>query len=80
MYICNHCGETFSEYDTFTNYLPYGSGEIEEQRAECPYCQFNDFVEAKKCKRCGEYVAETQLGLCDCCYGDVYGKQEDESV
>lgn len=74
MYICNNCGETFREYDTYTEHHPYGNGTAEEVWAICPYCGDNDFDEAKKCERCGEYVAELHDGLCDCCHGEMYGE------
>ncbi len=80
MFICNNCGETFSECGTAYNYHPYGMGEAREEYGVCPYCNENDFCEAKKCERCGEYAAKLELGLCEYCYGEVYGEQEDESV
>jgi hypothetical protein len=72
MYICNNCGETFTEFEQTEEYHPYGNGYAAEKWAVCPYCKSNNFDEAKKCKRCGEYVAELKEGLCDCCYGELY--------
>ena len=74
MFICNNCSETFYEYDTYNEYHPYGDGTAAETWAVCPYCSDTDFDEAKKCKRCGEYVAELDEGLCEYCHGDIYGE------
>lgn len=73
MFICNECGEIFDEPKIVreTHGLdcpPY------EEIAVCPCCEDTDFCEAKKCERCGEYFAELDEGLCDVCYGDMYGE------
>ena len=72
MYICNNCGETFDEFETIEEHHPYGNGTAAEKWAVCPYCNDTDFDEAKKCERCGEYFAELNEGLCDCCHGEMY--------
>lgn len=74
MFICNNCGEVFETPDTYEEHHPYGMGTAAERWAVCPHCEDTDFVEAKQCERCGELVAELQDGLCDVCYGDVYGE------
>lgn len=74
MYICNNCGATFDEYAIEEEYHPYGNSYAVEKWAVCPCCGESDFDEAKKCKCCDEYVAELKDGLCDCCYGDLYGE------
>ena len=73
MLICNNCGEVFDEpkIERETHGLdcpPY------EAIAVCPHCEDTDICEAKKCERCGEYFAELDEGLCDVCYGDMYGE------
>lgn len=74
MYICNECGEVFSEPKIIEEHHPYGMGYATEDWAVCPCCGEEDICEAKKCKRCGEYFAELHEGYCDCCYGDMYGE------
>ena len=74
MYICNNCGEVFETPDTYKEHHPYGMTTASEEWAVCPSCGDNDFSEAKQCMLCGEYVAEIDLGLCDVCYGDMYGE------
>ena len=74
MYICNNCGAVFDTPDTQTESHPYGEGYAQEKWSVCPCCGDNDFDEAKECRMCGELVSELNEGLCDCCYGDVYGE------
>ena len=73
MYFCNNCERFFENGKVIEEHHPYGMTSATEYWAVCPYCEDTDFVEAKKCERCGEYVPELHDGLCDCCYGDVYG-------
>ena len=73
MYICNNCEAVFETPGTHEERHPYGMTSATEYWAVCPFCGETDFNEAKKCDRCGEYVAELDEGLCDCCYGDTYG-------
>lgn len=74
MYICNNCGAVFSEPDTYEEHHPYGMGYAAEKWAVCPFCEETDYSEAKQCERCGEFAAELNNGLCECCYGDMYGE------
>ena len=73
MYICNNCEAVFETPAVHEEQHPYGMTYATEYWSVCPHCGDTDFDEAKKCDRCGEYVAELEEGLCDCCYGDVYG-------
>ena len=74
MYICNCWEKTFEDCKIIVEHHPYGMTSATEHWAVCPYCEDTDYVEAKECEHCGEYVAELHEGLCDCCYGDMYGK------
>ena len=74
MYICEDCGEVFAEAKTIEERHPYGMTYATEYWAVCPYCESSNFEKAKQCERCGELVAELHDGLCDCCYGDMYGE------
>lgn len=74
MYICNSCGEIFEDYKIIEEHHPYGMGYATEQWAVCPGCGEAGFEEAKECTRCGNLVADLDEGLCDCCYGEVYGE------
>lgn len=74
MYICNNCGKTFDDYKVIEEHHPYGMGYATEKWAVCPHCKDSNFSEAKECERCGELCAELQDGLCDVCYGDMYGE------
>lgn len=73
MYICSNCEGVFDEPKTIIEHHPYGMGTAGETWSVCPYCNGAEFSEALQCERCGEYFEELQDGLCDCCYGDVYG-------
>ncbi len=72
MYICNNCGETFEDCKIIVEHHPYGMSSATEHWAVCPHCDDTDYEEAKQCEKCGEYVAELDSGLCDCCYGEMY--------
>lgn len=74
MYLCNNCENTFSEPEVEYNYHPYGMGEAREEWYVCPYCHDTDYGEAEECERCGKLVTDLHLGLCDCCYGEMYGE------
>lgn len=74
MYICSECEGVFEEPETYEEHHPYGMGTASETWYVCPYCQSTNYDEAKECTRCGEYVAELENGLCDACYGDMYGE------
>lgn len=73
MYICNSCGLVFETPDVQEERHPYGDTYATEKWYVCPHCKDNDFDEAEKCERCGEYVAELDEGLCDVCHGEMYG-------
>ena len=72
MYICSNCGEVFDEPKTIEEHHPYGMTYATEYWSVCPHCHDSDYSEAEQCEMCGEFVAETRDGLCDCCYGDMY--------
>lgn len=74
MYLCNNCGEVFEEPKTVEEHHPYGMSYAVEKWSVCPHCKDTDFDEAKQCYCCGEFFAELHEGLCDCCYGDMYGE------
>ena len=74
MFICNNCGAIFEDCKIIEEHHPYGMGYATEEWAVCPHCEDTDFAEAEECKRCGELFAELDEGLCDVCYGDMYGE------
>lgn len=74
MYICKECGITFEEPKEYSDLHPCGDSCVEEKWEVCPHCDTPNIVEAKVCKRCGDYAAETSLDLCDVCFGDLYGE------
>ena len=74
MYICKNCGELFENPKTIKEHHPYGMSYATEEWSACPYCEDADFEIAKYCERCGAAVAELDDGLCDVCYGDMYGE------
>lgn len=76
MYICNECFEIFSDHKIEKDPRPYGDTIVHEEFGVCPHCESDDWSEAEQCTRCGEYFHEDELddGLCDYCYGDLYGK------
>lgn len=73
MYICEECESVFEEPKIIEEHHPYGMGYATEEWAVCPHCESTDYTEAKRCKRCGEYFAELDDGLCDICYDDMRG-------
>lgn len=74
MYICNNCGAIFETPSIYEEHHPYGMTSATEIWAICPHCEDTEIEDAKQCERCGEYFAELHEGLCDCCYGDMYGE------
>ena len=73
MYICNECGEIFSDHKIIREPRPYGMGVAYEEFGVCPHCDSDDWSEAEQCERCGEYIAELEDDLCDECHGEMYG-------
>ena len=74
MYRCIDCEHTFSDYKTIEEHHPYGMGYAAERWAACPNCESTDIEEVYECSRCGELVTELEEGLCDLCYGEMYGE------
>lgn len=80
MYICNDCGEVFSDYKIIEDPRPYGMGYVNERFGVCPHCDSDDCCEAVECERCGEVVAkddceysESLEYLCKQCHEELYG-------
>ena len=71
MYICVECEKVFEEPKIIEEHHPYGDTYATEYFGVCPYCK-GDIQEAEECSRCGEWVFETEDGLCEICYGDLY--------
>ena len=74
MYYCEACESVFEHCKVIRERHPYGMGSATEEWGVCPYCESTHIDEAEKCSMCGEYVGKLEDGLCDCCYGDMYGK------
>ena len=74
MYICNNCEAVFETPAVHEEHHPYGMSYATEHWWVCPHCEDTDISKAKECERCGEYFAELNDGLCDCCYGEMYGE------
>lgn len=74
MFICENCGYRFEEHDVIYEHHPYGMTYATEEWYVCPHCKDTNTVEAKQCESCGEWVTELDEGLCDVCYGDMYGE------
>ena len=73
MFICVDCEAVFNEPTIVieTHGLPCPPYE---HFAVCPHCKSTNIEEAKLCSRCDTYVLELEDGLCECCYGDLYGE------
>ena len=67
MYICEVCGEVFTEPNVIEERHPYGDGYATEDWYACPCCESTDIVEAKKCAGCGEWFAELEDDFCEDC-------------
>ena len=74
MYYCEDCEEFFSEAKTVEEHHPYGMTYATEYWAVCPHCGSTNFEKARPCEHCGEYAPNLKDGLCECCYGDMYGE------
>lgn len=74
MFYCTECESVFEECKILKEQHPYGMGTATEEWAVCPYCGSTHIGEAKKCESCGEFFPELEEGLCEVCYGDMYGK------
>ena len=72
MYICKECGKTFDEPKILHEHHPYGEGYVTEKWVVCPFCKEAGISEAVECERCGALVAETNDGLCDVCWDDMF--------
>jgi DNA-directed RNA polymerase subunit RPC12/RpoP len=75
-YVCDDCGQLFSEPDSVlfeTGVRSEGVDEIIEHQA-CPYCSSSQFTKAPKCDICGEYNAQHEnTTVCEDCYQDMKG-------
>ena len=74
MYVCNDCGELFEEPIERTDDLGLPDevrrGYV-ERYGVCPYCESEDFVEARICDVCGEYgklYTGAHINYCKSCY------------
>lgn len=74
MYICDNCGDVVDIEDlpTFTEKHPYGETYAEETFINFDCACGGEYQKAEQCERCGEYVLETDEGLCDVCRSDLY--------
>jgi hypothetical protein len=77
MYICYECGALFDTPDTYEEHHPYGKGYARETWAVCPCCETTNYGTAKECEKCGMYVESLEDGLCEECWEEKYGKQEE---
>ena len=75
MKICLDCWHVFEddEVATWREYVGECWGRpAYEPTSGCPKCH-GDYVKAKKCEKCGEYVPDYELdddGICDKCNED----------
>jgi hypothetical protein len=67
------CERQFDEPKIVEQAAPYGMGSAAEKWAVCPFCSSANIIRAAECEHCGEYTIELKQGLCDCCYADIYG-------
>lgn len=72
MFICK-CGEVFD-----VPKIREDGGDRGEYFAYCPACGGVDYAEAKRCRRCGDWVAEFEIdqGYCHSCLAEI-GYDED---
>lgn len=72
MFICNKCGQTFSEPHVSRENIPYGNGYVQGlAHSSCPYCH-GDFKEAKQCEYCGKDFAESRNDVtCEDCLDEL---------
>lgn len=71
---CCKCDEILSEdeLDTVKSYLcHYGTTPVCEDKAVCPCCGGDEFVEVYECEACGEYAEELTDGVCAECLYDT---------
>lgn len=67
MFICK-CGELFDRPKVRED-----GGDKGEYFAYCPACGGVDYAEAKRCRRCGDWVSEYEIeqGYCDLCLSEI---------
>lgn len=67
MYICSN-GHVFDQPAEEPEYMGYG---IWETFGYCPECGSDDFVEATRCRKCGDWVNPDDItnGMCPTCRG-----------
>jgi|GEM_PF-3254443 len=77
MLICRVCGCTFDEPTEEIGEVYAGS---REKWYVCPSCGDGDFVEARVCDCCGEYVPDLHddLDMCDSCFALTLRQIENE--
>ena len=73
MFVCLDCGAIFEEPLTVYESMEFWGAPAWEAWGACPNCRSTEIDEAKRCERCGEYVADLEDGLCDLCHDDLYG-------
>ena len=73
MFICKNCKEAFDE-PKYTAY-PTGDGDRNwtDWEASCPYCGCDDYSEAERCPKCGEWMVKGEY-LCEKCKRELYNK------
>lgn len=66
MYICLHCGHSFDEPHNRYNRR---WSDSDDSAAYCPNCGSEDFEEAEKCEKCGEWHIADKVsnGICENC-------------
>lgn len=67
MYICDNCGATTKDYGTHSSYLcEVGETSVYETCDDQCSCGGN-WVKAKECAICGEYIPEYEFDVCQKC-------------
>lgn len=77
MYICVDCGKVFDEEEISVWHESRGVywGEpCTEKMYGCPNCK-GEFVKAKKCKICGDWLKEYDWDICEECYSKYMTKE-----
>lgn len=77
MLICKDCGTVFSESEV--SYYEENAGEFwghpcTQKMACCPNCG-GDFVQAKQCGICKEWISEEEFDICEECLSQFYTEE-----
>ena len=80
MYLCEMCYKPFEKTVPVVRYEGNRAYLVEDENEVCPHCGGNNYTEAIRCKRCGEWKPWSQFKdfyFCHDCMDDMTGALEE---